>query len=246
MLQVIDPSVADEDDPFSIDARTRHVPPRQRLAAVARAVLVRPRVGRDATGRRSSPGSPASTRSPRRRSPTPQAVLPLLTAHRSERRSGRLARARGGARCSPGTSPSTARSPIPAYLDLSIDPDERPLGSLFAFPDPLDANYGRGGLARTMTARGWLSARGRVCRATPSWPTRCPQVTVPTLLVHPTADTEIRGVAGQGDRRRRRRRRRHLRRDEGRPPLPRGPPARGAGDRRRLARGSAIRSRSCR
>ncbi len=190
MLQVIDPSVADEDDPVLHRPGARHVPPRQRVATVARTVHVRPGVGRDV--------SRGPTRSRVARIDAiatasiadAAAVVPMLKVtdkstdpidYRELRRRAVFTRYL--------TIYRTLADP--AYLDLSIDPDDRAMGSLFAFPDPFDANYGRGGLARTMTARGWLSTWSGLSSGAKLADTM-PQVTVPTLLIHPTADTEIR------------------------------------------------------
>ena len=189
MLQVIDPSVADEADPFATvpeldmynpdngwrpwpepcvydrDWRTGYraaqVARVARIDAIAKAALAE---AADAGGRlRGIDGhaDPATWREHRRRA----VFSKYHTIYRT------LA--------------------DPAYLDLSIDPDERPMGSLFAFPDPFDANYGRGGLARTMTSRGWLSTWSGLSSHAKLADTM-PRVTVPTILVHPTADTEIR------------------------------------------------------
>jgi pimeloyl-ACP methyl ester carboxylesterase len=188
MLQVIDPSVIDEEDRFSVDPqidmynadngwepfpRPSHYD-RDWLAAYRQAQ--RERVAR--------------------RDATAQAALDD-SAH-------------SGARLRRGAAPGSAewnalrRRAVgvkylvtyrtladPAYLDPSIEPDDRPIGSLFAFPDPLDANYGAYGLGRVMTARGWLSTwSGHSSRAAVA--ETIPSLRVPTLVMHATADTEIR------------------------------------------------------
>jgi hypothetical protein len=78
----------------------------------------------------------------------------------------------------------------PRYLDPTLDPSQRPLGSIFSFGrDPVVGNYGEG-LARTMSARGWLSTWSGLS-SNAALERTLPAVRVPTLVISALADMDI-------------------------------------------------------
>jgi pimeloyl-ACP methyl ester carboxylesterase len=78
----------------------------------------------------------------------------------------------------------------PAYLDPTIDPSNRPLGSIFSPGDPSIGNYGPLGLARVMTPRAWLSTWSGLSSQA-NLPDTIGHVTIPTLIIYADGDSDI-------------------------------------------------------
>ena len=84
----------------------------------------------------------------------------------------------------------------PAFVDLSIEPDDRPLGAPHSLRPDL-ANYGSSGFARVVTPQAWLSTWSAI--STNADTARCLEaVNEPLLYIHYAGDTFTRRSQSSG------------------------------------------------
>jgi hypothetical protein len=177
LLQCIDPSVVDESDPLSVDtaldpfdpsngfvapARSSHYPPEfvSRYRAAQRARVER----LDAEARR--------------------LIAERMAARKRAKENGTLDDRRRA-----GHSPIMTIWRTDADLrnfDLSLDPSDRPYGSLWG-KEPYTSNFGSVGFARLCSPESWLSTWSGVS-SNASLAKTAPGITQPTLLVDYTGD----------------------------------------------------------
>lgn len=191
LLERLDPSLVDEDDPVGVDPRLDMYDPRngyrpmeQGPSRYGEAFLAEFRAAQRARCERLD-----------------RRALEWCEEAASFR--GRLRGGEGGAPLPPEARQDALRRGLlrryfviyrtladPRYLDPTLDPSERPLGSIFSFGrDPVVGNYGEG-LSRVMSARGWLSTWSGLSSHAALERT-LPGVRVPTLLVNARGDQEI-------------------------------------------------------
>jgi hypothetical protein len=173
LLQTIDPSVIDEDDPLSCDptldmfAPDNGYDPASRTARYAPAFLARYREAQRARVARLDDRARAQIALERaaRAAGDPRRAIPhrLLVVYRTVAN--------------------------PAYLDLSIDPNDRDVGTIFGGRPEL-GNFYEQGIARVVSPRTWLSIWSGLT-APPRFLEAAPALDVPVLFLPAAGDSDI-------------------------------------------------------
>jgi hypothetical protein len=190
LLQCIDPSVVDESDPLSVDPALDPFDPRNGFVAPPRSSHYAPEfVTRYRAAQRA--------RVERLDTEARRLIAERMAARKRAKDGDNLDDRRRA-----GYSPIMTIWRTDADLrnfDLSLDPSDRPYGSLWG-KDPYTSNFGSGGFARLCSPESWLSTWSGVS-SNASLAKTAPGITQPSLLVDYTGDpacfpTVVDGIFG--------------------------------------------------
>lgn len=191
VLQWLDPSVVDEDDPLTsewtldmYDARNGYKKPPE-SSKYSPEFVARYRAGQMARAKRlDAKAFGIIERQKRARAQTKPAEFANLDAQQQ------MAIRRAADVDEYMIIYRTAADPIMA--DLPLEPSDRKVG-IFAYRDPELANYAEGGISRVMTARGYLSTRSGLSTRM-LLDENLAKITIPTLVMGATADNSVPGL----------------------------------------------------